>query len=39
MEIDFFVIVALCDVQREQHTEEWGEGMHAGCPWRTMCWC
>lgn len=35
MEIDFLVIVALCEVQREQDTEERG-GIHAACPWRKM---
>lgn len=35
----FFVIVALCEVQREQDTEELGEGIHIACPWRKMCWC
>lgn len=35
MEIDFLVIVALCEVQREQDTEEQG-GIHVACPWRKM---
>lgn len=35
MEIDFLVIVALCEAQREQDTEEQG-GIHIACPWRKM---
>lgn len=35
MEIDFVVIVVLCEVQREQDTEEQG-GINVACPWRKM---
>lgn len=35
MEIDFLVIVALCEVQREQDTEEQG-GINVACLWRKM---